>query len=179
MSEDGNNYKRHQHRPYWEKACEDYYQRLIIGARRLANGRLSDAEDLAQEAVCRALIYSSDPAEIKNTLTYLLRIMRNAWIDKWKKENTANVESLDDLLSTGQHPMVDPDILRILENEDLQDAMTAKQEDLTPREKILLELYFKGFKCKEIADQLSEDVRLTRSDLNAVKAKVRYRLKKK
>ena len=115
MSEDGNHQSRTQHRPYWEKACEDAYQRLIVGARRLANGRLSDAEDLAQETVCRALIYSRNPEEIRNPLSYLLRMMRNTWIDKWTKENTANVESLEGLLSTGKHPMVEPDILRILE----------------------------------------------------------------
>lgn len=179
MSEDDSHHSRNQHRPYWEAICEDTYQRLIVGARRLANGKHSDAEDYVQETVCRVLLYSPNPAEIGNPLSYLFGVMRNIWIDKWKKEHTANVESLDELLSAGKHPMIEPDIFRILENEEHQDAIQAKQEDLTPREKTLLRLHLDGYKAKEIAEKLHEDVRLTRSDLNGVKAKMRYRLKQK
>ncbi len=74
---------------------------------------------------------------------------------------------------------MEPDILRILENKDLQSAMTVKRGVLTLREKTLLEQYLMDYKCEEIAKNLNEDVRLTRSDLNAVKSKIRYRLKQK
>lgn len=167
---------REQYRPFWGGAFEEFDQRLRSYARRLANGRDSDAEDLVQETACRALIYAKNPAEIKSPLSYLLRMMRNVWTDKWARENVANLESLDDLLCTGRDPAVESDVQRILESKELKEEMGTRQGPLTPRERLLLELYMSGCKCKDIAEQLGENVRLTRCDLNAVKAKVRYRL---
>lgn len=170
-----------QHTLYWTKACEDFMQRLIAYALKLANGRRYDADDLVQETVCRALSYSENPEKIENPLGYLLRIMRNSWITKWHTENTANMDSLDELqskMALKNHPTVEPDVDRILENEEFESKFKAESGPLTTREKELLKLYFEGYKCKEIADQLNEDVRLVRSDLNAVKSKVRQRIKR-
>jgi RNA polymerase sigma factor (sigma-70 family) len=187
MSEDATNHQRNQqHRPYWEKACEDSKKTLHTYAFKLANGRIYDVEDLVQETYCHALTSSGNPAKIKNPLAYLLRIMHNIWVDKWKKENTANMESLNGLRSSeaeeggrakAVEPAIESDVLRILENKELQAEMRRKQGTLTPRETYLLELHLKKYKCKDIATMLGEDVRLVRSDLNAVRAKVRYRLK--
>lgn len=178
MTDDDHATQRAQYGPFWMQTIEDSNKPLMSYARRLANGRIYDAEDLVQETACRALIYSRNPGEIRNPRSYLLRMMRNIWIDKWAKENTANVESLEDLLSTGRHPIVEPVVQRLLESEELRAKMAAKQGPLTPREKLLMQLYLNGYKCKEIADKLHEDVRVTRSDLNAVKAKIRYRVTK-
>jgi DNA-directed RNA polymerase specialized sigma24 family protein len=105
--------------------------------------------------------------------------MHNTWIDKWKKENTASTDSLDSTKALQiQQPAIESNVLRILENKELKDEMSNKQGPLNPREKLLLKYHLEGFNCKEIADKLNEDVRLTRSDLNAVKAKVRARLAK-
>jgi RNA polymerase sigma factor (sigma-70 family) len=173
---DDDDASREQYRPFWGNAFEEFDQRLRSYAHRLANGRAYDAEDLVQETACRALIYARNPAEIRNPLSYLLRMMRNVWTDKWARENVANTESLDDLLSTGRDPVVEPVVQRILESMELQEEMGARQGPLNAREKLLLELHMKGYKTKEIAAELGENVRLTRSDLNAVKAKVRYRI---
>lgn len=177
MTDDADS-SRNQYRPFWETTIEDFSERLASYARRLANGRAYDAEDLVQETACRALIYSRNPEEIRSPAGYLLRMMRNIWVDKWARENTANTESLEDLLANGRHPTVEPVVQRVLENEELRSRMDAKQGPLSPREKTLLALYMRGYKCKDIAEELNENVRLTRSDLNAVKAKVRYRLTK-
>lgn len=167
-----------QYRPFWEKACEEFLSRLTLSAHRLTNNRIYDAEDLVQETICRALSYNRNPKEISNTLSYLLRMMRNVWIDKWVKENTARTESLDDALSAGIHPVIEPTIIRTLENEELQNKIQSRQVGLTHRERLLLTMYVNGYTAKEIAEKLNEDVRLTRSDLNALIAKVRYRLKR-
>jgi RNA polymerase sigma factor (sigma-70 family) len=167
-----------RHRAIWAQVCQDLYQRLILRARRLTNDRLSDAEDLVQETVCRVLIYPSNPMEVRTPLGYLLRMMRNIWIDQWVKEKRENTDSLDDILSGTRHPTVESDVLRILENEELNDQMSSKLVGLTSREKLLLQLHLEGYKCKDIADTLNEDARITRSDLNAVRAKLRYRLTK-
>lgn len=170
-----------QHALYWTKACEDFMQRLIAFAMKLANGRSYDADDLVQETVLHALNCSKDPGEVKNHLGYLLRIMRNIWITTWHKEGTAIKESLDEPQDTKvlkNQPTVAPEVFRILRNEELAEAMRVILGTLAPREKSLLKLYLQGYKCKEIAEIVNEDVRLTRSDLNAVRTKVQQRIKK-
>lgn len=178
MSDEDLSNSGERYRTYWEKACDQFTPSLISYARRLTNGKIYDAEDLMHDTVCRALIYSRDPTEIRNPLSYLLRTMRNIWLDKRKHENTSNMDSLDDLLIKNRHPAVEPEVLRVLENEDLEAQMRVGQGPLTTHEKNLLRLYFQGYKCKEIAEKMNMDIYRTRSELNAVKAKVRYRLKK-
>jgi RNA polymerase sigma factor (sigma-70 family) len=181
MADDDNNNRRDRFRPYWEKAYKDFQQPLSARARRLANGRLYDAEDYMQETFCRALTYARDPEEISNPLGYLLRVMRHVWIDKWASEQTGITDSLEELLSGDRprnaEPAMESDIQRILENEQLRAKMEVQQGPLNSREKLLLKLHLEGYKCKEIAKKLNEDVRLTRSDLNAVRTKIRYRLR--
>jgi RNA polymerase sigma factor (sigma-70 family) len=167
---------------YWTRACEEFMQRLIAYALKLANGKSYDADDLVQETVLHALSCSKDPKEVKNPLGYLLRTMRNIWITKWHKEGTDSTDSLDELQQTKtlkNHPTVAPEVFRILENEELLKAMRVLLRNLAPREKSLLKLYLRGYKCDEIARFLEEDVRLTRSDLNAVRTKVQQRIKRK
>jgi DNA-directed RNA polymerase specialized sigma24 family protein len=123
-------------------------------------------------------MYQKNPEEIKNPLGYLLRTIHNVWTDKWSKEKAANTESLDVFLENARPPAVEPEILSILEIEELQKQLTVSQGPLTSREKNLLKFYMEGYKCKDIATMLDEDVRLTRVDLNALKAKIRYRLMK-
>jgi len=169
------------HALYWTAACQEFMQRLIAYALRLANGRSYDAEDLVQATVCRALGCTKDPDEVKNPLGYLLRMMRNIWITKWHHEHTAEMESLDERQSAKalkNHPTVAPEVFRILENEAFREAMKVFLRSLAPREKSLLKLYLEGYKCDEIAAILKEDVRLTRSDLNAVRTKVQQRIKR-
>jgi len=178
MTDDDHGEHRTRHGPFWVKALEDANERMMSYARRLTNGRVYDAEDLVQETACRALTYTPDPGGIGNPASYLLRIMRNIWVDKWARENSANVERLDDLLSSARHPKVEPIVQQVLETRELQEEMNVGQGQLTAREQLLLKLHLKGYTSKDIADRLQEDVRVTRTDLNAVKAKVRYRLKK-
>jgi RNA polymerase sigma factor (sigma-70 family) len=187
MSEKGANNSRNQHRAFWGKVCQEVMHLLIAHALRLTNGRRWEAEDLAQGTVCRILQYPKDPNEIKSPLGFLLTIMRRLWITKWHKEKTASTESLDELLSTeaeqrsrpSVEPAVEPEVLQILENNELRAKLSANQGPLTPREKLLLKLYLEGYTCAEIADKLHEDVRLVRSDLNATRTKVRSRLRKR
>ncbi len=135
-----------------------------------------------QETFCRVLIYPKDPEKISNLFSYLLLVMRNIWRDKWVKEHMGFTESLDELQNSGRawsaEPSVEPEVLRILENEELMAEMEVKKGPLTNREELLFTLYLNGFNCKEIAARLNEDVRLTRSDLNAVRTKIRSRLKR-
>jgi RNA polymerase sigma factor (sigma-70 family) len=180
MSESDHENRREKYGPYWEKACEDSKQRLVSYALRLSNGRPYDADDLVQETIFRVLFYSRNPEAIRDPVGYLLKTMHNVWIGKWRKENAANIDSLDSSKALQQRPpAVETVGQRTLENNELRDELGVREGPLTPREKLLLRLYFASYKCKEISVILNEDVRLIRSDLNAVKAKVRYRLKRR
>jgi RNA polymerase sigma factor (sigma-70 family) len=175
-----------QHRLFWAQAYQDYMQRLIAFALKLANGRNFEAEDLVQETFCRALTYAKNPEEIRSPFGYLLIILHRVWIDKWHKEGKAKTESLDEMLSNESQqkqyrsvePAVEPDALRNLENDELRAELRANQGPLTPREKFLLALHLEGYTCKEIASELNEDAALVSTDLNAIRTKVRTRLMK-
>jgi RNA polymerase sigma factor (sigma-70 family) len=162
---------------FWMNAYQDYFNRLCSRARRLlTNGNPTEAEDVVSEAFLRAMSYVEHPELIVNLFAYLWITAKHVLIAKRRKENSVNMKALDELLSTSQHPTVEPQALRILENKEFEDAISAGQGPLTSRERRLLKLHLQGYNCDEIATKLDEDVRLTRSDLNAVRAKVRYRL---
>lgn len=169
---------------FWEECYKRCKKTLLACALKLVNGKC-EADDLIQETFYRALLYSKNPQEIKNPLGYLLRIMRNVHFSKWRKES-ANMVSLDELLSQeGEErrtkfvePAVEPDVQRILENKELMAQFSVMRGPLNAREERLLELYLDGYSCDEIAKQLGEDVRAIRSDLNAVRTKVRARIRR-
>lgn len=169
-----------EHQDFWIAICEKYVLIMIAYARKLVNGREYDAEDLVQETRCRALAASKNPDDVKKTpLAYLLGIMRNAWIDKFKRENTANMESIEHSPGSSKQKRlaVEPAFPHLLESTEAKEKMLPSVGPLTPRETTLLKLYLLKKKCDEIANMLGEDVNTTRYDLNAVRAKVRYRLK--
>ena len=125
------------------QVCEEFMQRLRAYALRLVNGRTYDADDLVQETIYRALLYSTDPSKVRNPLAYLFAIMRRRWSTKWRQENSANMDSLETLHNTKawkNQPTVAPDALRILENEDLLKALRILLKHLNARERRLLRL---------------------------------------
>jgi RNA polymerase sigma factor (sigma-70 family) len=170
------------YRSRWAQACEENNQRLISYARRLANGNVADADDLVQETIFRVLVHGCNPSRIENLIGYLFRVMQNAWTSKRMKERRESMDSLDDLLirsALKNQPAIDPDVLQILENQEFQKDFKVRKGPLNAREMQILELYLAGYKCQEIAAELNEDKRVIGVELNAVRNKVRYRLKRK
>ena len=173
-----NDHHRSGHRKFWEKVCNENMSQLRAYAGRLASAKFDVAEDLLQGTLCEALAADKNPREIqKNPLNYLLGIMHNAWVDTVRGKNEADVQSLEQL-KFDQHPTVDPDVFRVLEHEERVARFEAEHGPLNPREKFLLKRHLMGHTNQEIADELHEDVKVIRYDLNAVKSKVRYRLKR-
>lgn len=171
-------------RQFWERVCLDGYQRLHREARKLARDNL-DPDDLVQETVCRAITRCADPSHVEKPVGYLLGMMHNIWRDMWHKERylrRRSSTSLEDIVEA-DHPIVNPETLHLLELEqsvqNLRREFNAKRGPLTDREEYLLLMHFTGYKNTEIAEKLGEDVRVTRSDLNATIAKVRYRMNSK
>lgn len=172
---------RDQYRAYWSKAYIDYYRRLLGHARRLVKGKTYEAEDLVQEACCRVLTYPKNPAEVINPFGYLKCVMHRVWIAKWKSEKTALMESLEAILSDPtrqkEHPTVEPEILRIAENEGLMEELRIKQGPLTKDEKFLLGSLLEGQTIEDIAATLGEDPCRTKTRWYALLAKLRHRIK--
>jgi RNA polymerase sigma factor (sigma-70 family) len=171
---------QYQSGEFWARSFEDSDGKLLSYANKLTNRMVFDAEDLVQETLYRVLCHARQPNAIKNPTAYLRRTMKNIWIDRWKKENRANVESLEFLKSredvVSKYHVV-PGVLDVLERNELKREFYCRQGHLTVREKTLLDLHLQGNTCQDIADSLREDVSATRIALNAVKNKIRYRVR--
>lgn len=164
----------------WAQVCEEQYPRLLSYARWLTKNT-DRAPGIVHEAVCKILDRSPDPERIKNKANYLLRVVYTTWIDRLREKKKATTISLDDpeneeLRSKLAAPEID--VSSNFDNETYRKAIKLEFKRLNERERLLLELFLQDFTCDEIAARLHEDVRLTRSDLNAMRAKVRYRLMK-
>lgn len=71
------------------------------------------------------------------------------------------------------------EILDVLESEAFRDAFDSKMKaPLSEREVFLLTRHLEGYKNAEIAQELGEDLRVTRYHWQVVMSKIRYRLRK-
>jgi RNA polymerase sigma factor (sigma-70 family) len=162
----------------WEDLYEQSRKRLFARACRFANGNAALAEDFVQEAFVRVLSSPTIPGELKIPLAYLLRVLRTVAIDHVRKAGRARLESLDDADNVelqNELPITQPTIQRDLENEESLNAIRQHPAGLSSRERRLFDLVAEGNSCADISETLAEDPRITRSDLNALKAKIKYR----
>ena len=74
-------------------------------------------------------------------------------------------------------PMLDAEIKE--QNANYLRILAENSTDLSDREKDLLTMHLCGFDTEEIAAALSEDVKVIRAEMNAVIAKIRYRVRLK
>jgi RNA polymerase sigma factor (sigma-70 family) len=162
---------------FWEQAYKNHYKPLCSRARRrLTDGDADEAEDVISEAFMRAMRYVRLPEVIVNLRGYLWTTAKHVLFAKRARENTKHMDSLDQMRESGFDIAVEPEVFRVLDNEEYRDTMSVRLGPLNDREKQLLVLHLQGYTCDEIAATMGEDVRVTRSDLNGVRAKVRYRL---
>jgi RNA polymerase sigma factor (sigma-70 family) len=164
---------------FWERAYLKYFGRMCaLALRILTNGNWADAEDIVSEAFQRAMRYVENPEEIASVSAFMWVIVKRVWLAKLARERPALMVSLDELTESREHPTVEPSAERDLELKELIKLLRASLGPLKSREVTLLRLYLRGYKPKDMAAELKEDVRITRVDFNALKAKLRYRLMK-
>jgi RNA polymerase sigma factor (sigma-70 family) len=139
-------------------------------------------EDLLHDSFVRRLEQGSEAEPIRKPKSYYKRVITHGRIDRLKRKSRNNI-SLDEL--TNDDPakeLVDP-----RRNPEMQAEFNEKIEryrrmlkiacrDLTKRERELLALHLQGFSNKEIANHLGESLKAIRHDINAIMAKIRYRL---
>jgi RNA polymerase sigma factor (sigma-70 family) len=162
----------------WEDLYEQSRKRLFARACRSTNGNAALAEDFVQETFVRGMNSCEDPGKLKIPLAYLYRVLRTVAIDHARRESHARLESLDDdnnVELQNELPVRQPTIQRELENEETLNAIRQHPAGLSSRERRLFELLAEGDSCADISETLDQDPRIIRSDINSLKAKLKYR----
>ena len=165
---------------FWEHAYTANFETLCARAsRQLTKGNLADAEDTVSEAFTRVMRYAVKPEIIENTLSYLWTVVRRVWTTQQKLAENTVVESLDGLSPATVDSLpavrVEPQAVKLLEQEETLQQLKLKLGPLTLGEKQLVDLYLKGFSWAEIADELGEDVKHVQFRWYRFVARQRYR----
>lgn len=152
-----------------QRLVEDFYVPLYRYAFRLS-GSSADAEDLTQEAFCKAQLHFGQLRDPSRAKPWLFSILRNAYLHRARAERQqpcVSLESIGDLAEPSPAPM--PDI----DPERLQQALNDLPE--TFRTPIIL-YYFEDFAYRDIAEQMDLPLGTVMSRLARAKAFLRTRL---
>jgi RNA polymerase sigma-70 factor (ECF subfamily) len=152
-----------------QKIVDAHYEQLFRYAFRLS-GSQADAEDLTQEAFCKAQLRMHqlrDPARVK---PWLFSILRNAYLHRLRTDSHHRSVSLDAL---GEVPGPEAESPAEIEPAELQAALNELPEAFrTP----LILFYFEEFSYRDIADQMDLPIGTVMSRLARAKAHLRARL---
>ncbi|MFN4261731.1 MAG: RNA polymerase sigma factor [Gemmataceae bacterium] len=151
------------------KLVEEHYASLYRYAYRLS-GSAVDAEDLTQDAFCKAQMHWHQLREPERAKAWLFSILRNEYLHHVRAERQHRQVSLDSLGDmaeppTGEFPEVEP--------EQLQQALNELPE--VYRTPIIL-YYFEDFSYRDIAEQMELPIGTVMSRLARAKAFLRARL---
>ncbi|MEQ8584570.1 MAG: RNA polymerase sigma factor [Thalassobaculaceae bacterium] len=113
-----------------EMQAREHYSSVQRTARRLVGNR-ADADDIAQEALLRAIVYVRDGRTVENWQGYLNRIVRNVIADDYaRRKRQGPAVDLDDVqASLGVLPN-QYQRHRVHEMQDAMDALPEQQHDV-------------------------------------------------
>jgi RNA polymerase sigma factor (sigma-70 family) len=174
-------------RTVWSQVCADYYQPALNFARRRA-GNLDDASDIVQDCAVRLLRLLPDHKHINDRRNYWLKIVSNLCNEHLTQRRlaAARTVSLDmppddddpvlafDPPNPGRDPEMNAQINE--ETERLLTGLESHCHDLTERERAMLALRLQCSSNEQIASAWGEDLKVIRVDMNAILAKIRYRV---
>jgi RNA polymerase sigma-70 factor (ECF subfamily) len=148
---------------------EEYYSSLYRYAYRLS-GSKADAEDLTQEAFCKAQLCFTQLRDPERARPWLFSILRNGYLHRARSQRQQPCVSLDEVGDLPERPRdsppeVDPD--------KLQQALGELPELF--RTPIIL-YYFEDFSYRDIAEQMELPLGTVMSRLARAKAWLRSRL---
>jgi RNA polymerase sigma-70 factor (ECF subfamily) len=152
-----------------QRLVDEHYRALYLYAYRLS-GCPADAEDLTQEAFCKAQRNLSQLRDASRSKAWLFSILRNDYLHRVRSENQHHVISLEDMGDVAE-PLPDP--LPEIDPERLQQALNELPEVF--RTPIIL-YYFEDFSYRDIAEQMDLPLGTVMSRLARAKAFLRSRL---
>src|SRR5262249_38325704 len=112
------------------------------------SGSAADAEDLTQEAFCKAQSNLGQLRDFSRAKPWLFSILRNAYLHRVRADKQQHVVSLD---LVGDLPEPSPEPLPEIDPEQLQKALNELPEVF--RTPIVL-YYFSDFSYRDIAEQM-------------------------
>ncbi len=152
-----------------QRLVEEHYVALYRYAYRLS-GSGADAEDLTQEAFCKAQLNLSQLRDPGRAKPWLFSILRNAYLHRVRAERQQPCVSLE---VAGDLPDRPADPLPEIDPEQLQKALNDLPEPF--RTPIIL-YYFEDFGYRDIAEQMDLPLGTVMSRLARAKAWLRNRL---
>jgi RNA polymerase sigma-70 factor (ECF subfamily) len=152
-----------------QQLVEEHYAALYRYAYRLA-GTSAEAEDLTQEAFCKAQVQMAQLRDWGRAKAWLFSILRNAYLHCARAQRQHRQISLD---SAGDLAEPLPDPLPEVEPERLQQALAELPEVF--RTPVIL-YYFEDFSYRDIAEQMDLPLGTVMSRLARAKGYLRARL---
>jgi RNA polymerase sigma-70 factor (ECF subfamily) len=148
---------------------DEHYTALYRYAYRLS-GSSADAEDLTQEAFCKAQLNLAQLREPDRAKAWLFIILRNAYLHRLRADRQERCVSLD---GVGELAEPSPEPLPPVDPEQLQHALDELPEIF--RTPVIL-YYFEDFSYRDIAEQMDLPLGTVMSRLARAKAYLRERL---
>jgi len=152
-----------------QRLVDDHYEALYRYAFRLT-GSAADADDLTQEAFCKAQSHFSQLRDACRAKAWLFSILRNLYLHRVRSEQQHRCIALRDIGDVAE-PLPDP--LPEIDPQRLQVALIELPEVFrTP----LILFYFEEFSYRDIAEQMDLPLGTVMSRLARAKAYLRGRL---
>ena len=148
---------------------EQHYQSLYRYAYRLS-GAAADAEDLTQDAFCKAQAQFGTLRDPDRARPWLFSILRNAYLHRARSDRAHKQVSLD---AVGELPGQPPPDVPEVGTEELQRALNDLPEGF--RSPVIL-FYFEDMSYRDIAEQMDLPIGTVMSRLARAKAHLRERL---
>jgi RNA polymerase sigma-70 factor (ECF subfamily) len=152
-----------------QQLVDAHYDSLFRYAYRLS-GCAADAEDLAQEAFCKAQMQLHQLREPSRAKAWLFSILRNAYLHRVRSDQAHKQVPLDAVGDLAGPP---PDPPPEVEPAQLQRALNELPEAF--RTPVIL-FYFEEFSYRDIAEQMALPIGTVMSRLSRAKAHLRHRL---
>lgn len=152
-----------------QRLVEAHYTPLYRYAYRLS-GSAADAEDLTQEAFCKAQAHLGQLRDDRRAKAWLFSILRNAYLHRLRAVRRERCVPLD---GVGELPEAPADSPADFDLEQLQQALDDLPEAF--RTPIIL-FYFEEFTYRDIAEQMDLPLGTVMSRLARAKAHLRTRL---
>jgi len=130
-------------------------------ARKLTNNNYEDAQDLVQETMLKALTFRDKFVHQTNFKAWLFTIMKNIFINNYRRNVKARtiIDTTDNLyyLNNSQESPIAPD------SEFSEKEIRKSIDKLEDDHRIPFEMHTRGFKYKEIAEELDISIGTVKS----------------